>query len=52
MYWTRNSTTDYDDDGCNDASEDFNDDNDNYQDYEDIVHVLLVPQITPANLAV
>ena len=30
---TRNSTTDYDDDGCNDASEDFNDDNDNDEDY-------------------
>ena len=36
MYWIRNSTTDYDDDGCNDASEDFNDDNDNFQDYEDM----------------
>lgn len=33
--WTRNSTSDLDDDGCHDASEDLNDDNDSILDVDD-----------------
>ena len=39
--WTSDSTTDFDNDGCKDSSEDMDDDNDGVEDEEDLslIHI-------------